>query len=97
MMLECTQYRSVYNISSHSVVPRPTASTSPGHVIEMQCLQPHPRSTESESGCGSATLSSQALRVILIRHWLVNHRQRTGTRGTEAAGRETSEEVTEIF
>lgn len=72
---------------------------SPGHFIEMQCLQPLPRSTESERGMESAILSSQALKVILIGHWLVNHRQRTGTntRGSEAAGQETSEEVTEIF
>ena len=35
--------------TSQIVVPRPAASASPGNMLEMQILNPHPRPNESET------------------------------------------------
>lgn len=55
------------NLSTGSVVPRPRASVSPGHVLEMLIPRPHPRPTEPEAlGMGASSLLGQVLQVALI-------------------------------
>lgn len=49
-----------------SVVPRAETSVSAGHLLEMQILQPHPKPTESDTGCGAQpSVLSQALQVLV--------------------------------
>lgn len=38
----------LYFSGSQSVVPRPEASASPGNLLRMQILRPHPRLADSE-------------------------------------------------
>lgn len=50
------------NLMRHSSSPQsmapPAVSTSPEH-LEMNILEPHPRTTESETGVGSSKVSTK--------------------------------------
>lgn len=47
------------NLPPCSVIPRPAASTSPGHVLEMQIPRPHPNPTKSEALAMETRISCQ--------------------------------------
>lgn len=50
--------------TSQSVVSGPTAFTSPGNLLEMTILRPHPRPTYSETLGGASNELQQAQQVI---------------------------------
>lgn len=52
--------------SSQNVVPRLAALASPGSLLEMQNLRPHPRPTESEILERNSVCISTDLQVILM-------------------------------